>query len=126
MDPAKVLIIEDNEVMARLWQMAMAGSEFEGVIALTGKDGLDKAKSLKPVAVLLDLMIPDMDGFQILRELKKGETSSIPIIVLSQLTGHEDFLEAKTLGAVEYFVKSSIQPDQLAAKIRAALTKVNR
>jgi len=111
----KVLLIEDDPLMIRLYEKIFRRKGYEVDIAERGMVGLTKAAEGKPNLILLDIMMPEMDGFEVLAKLVADPaTKSIPVIVLTNLAGEEDEKRALDMGAVRYVVKSEHNPDEIA------------
>ncbi len=115
----KVLIAEDDKFLVSAYRLKLEKEGVEVEIALDGEEALEKLKSFKPDVMLLDLMMPKVDGFEVLERLKKEGGIQIPIIVASNLGQAEDVERAKKLGAVDYVVKSDIALDDLIAKVKS-------
>ncbi len=110
----KVLSIEDDAFLSSLVATKLSENGFAVVTAATGTDGIAKAKNEIPDVILLDLMLPDMGGFDILKELRADETTaSIPVIILSNLGGREEIEESVKLGASSYLIKSNVLPQEV-------------
>ncbi len=121
---AKLLIVEDEPLVARMYQKTLAFDDFEVEIAVGGNEGLQKVKTYKPDLVLLDIMMPEPDGMEVLgRILADPETKNIPVVVLTNLAGSQDTKMALTKGAVAYWVKKETQPEKLGKKIKTILAK---
>lgn len=119
---AKVLIVEDDVFMARMYLKIFSHENFEVVMASNGEDGLNKAREIKPDIMLLDIMMPKMNGFQVLETMKKEPAlMNIPIIMLSNLAGDQDIEEAKNKGATDYIVKSNYTPHQIIGMVNKVL-----
>ena len=103
----KILIAEDERPMARALELKLGNSGFETKAVYDGKEAYDELKENKYDLVLLDLVMPILDGFTVLEKLEE-EGIKVPIIVLSNLGQEEDVTRAKGLGAKDYFVKSNI------------------
>jgi len=101
-----ILIVEDERPLAHALELKFAHEGFEPHIALDGEQAIDLMKKHKSVAILLDLIMPNMDGFTFLEELKKKK-SKIPVVILTNLGQSEDEQRAMDLGAKGYFVKSN-------------------
>jgi DNA-binding response OmpR family regulator len=115
MDTKKILSIEDDAFLSGLVSGKLIESGFSVLTAATGRAGLAMAKSEKPELILLDLMLPDMGGFEILQTLKADpETTSIPVIILSNLGGREEMEKGMTMGAASYLIKSNVLPVEVA------------
>jgi len=115
----KILIIEDDEFLRMLIAKKFIGEEFEVVRAIDGRDGLEKIEKEKPDLVLLDLVLPGMDGFEVLEKIKNGPMgASTPVIVLSNLGQQKDIDKAKELGAIDYLIKSNFDSIEIVEKVR--------
>lgn len=104
----KVLIVEDDPHIARIYDIKFKKSQFETLTAADGEEALAMVIEKKPEVMLLDLMLPKLDGFGVLNQLKKKATlmKKMSIIVLSNLGQQVDIDRAKSLGAKEYLVKA--------------------
>jgi len=121
---SKVLIIEDEPLVARMYEKTLSFSKFQTVTAIGGKEGLEKAFSEAPDVILLDIMMPEPDGMEVLAKLKAdSKTINIPVIVLTNLSGRFDNELALSKGAVAYWVKKDAKPENIGAKIREILEK---
>ena len=118
----KILIIEDDRFLRDLIQQKLTKEGFTTLVAVDGEEGVKIAKEQKPHLVLLDLILPGIDGFEILRKLKSdAETSAIPVIVLSNLGQKEDMDRAMKAGAEDFMVKAHFTPTEIVSKIRSIL-----
>ena len=119
----KVLIIEDEPLIAKMYQKALDQKEYEVTLSVGGGDeGFELAKTLNPNLILLDLMMPDPDGIEILKRLKaEVSTKEIPVVVLTNLSGRHDEAFARSLGALDYWVKDDIELEELGKKIKEVL-----
>jgi len=123
----KILIVEDDPLMSRLYQKVFSFEGYEVEMAENGQEGLDKAQKVKPTLVLCDVMMPEMNGFEVLEKLKADkETKSIPVIMLTNLASEEDAETALTKGAVKYIVKSEYDPKQIVELIKGILAGYTR
>ncbi|OGM12198.1 hypothetical protein A2Z22_05215 [Candidatus Woesebacteria bacterium RBG_16_34_12] len=114
----KVLIVEDEDIVARMYEKALKFNNFEVEVAIGGNEGLEKVKSFKPDLVLLDIMMPEPDGMEVLEKIKSDpETSGLPIVMLTNLSGKHDAEHALSKGAIEYWVKSSVDIKDLGGMI---------
>lgn len=121
---ATVLVVEDEEILltALKEELTMGGYQAEG--AADGVEGLEKAKSLKPGLILLDLLMPKMDGMEVLQKLKAdGETRDIPVVILTNLSDYEKISEALSLGAMDYLVKANYKLEDLLEKVKTVLSR---
>jgi len=99
---------------------------FETEIAVDGKQGIDKIKNIKPDLVLLDIVLPKMDGFEILESIKKDpEFKNIPIILLTNLGQKNEIEKGLSLGADEYIIKAHFTPTAVVAKVKEILKSKN-
>lgn len=112
---AKVLIVEDDPLMSRMYQKIFTFQKYEVEIAGDGQEALDKLLGFKPTIILLDIMMPKMNGLEVLEKLKANpETKDIPVIMLTNLAGQQDAETALSKGAVKYIVKSEHDPKEIA------------
>lgn len=117
----KILIIEDNIDILEMYQMKFGSEGFEVFTATDGEKGILAAVEHKPEAILLDILMPNMDGFQVLKAIKENTGLQSKIIVLSNLGQQSDIEKARDLGATEYLVKSNFQPAEVVTKVRDML-----
>lgn len=122
----KVLIIEDEELVARMYQKALVYDGFEANVAIGGRLGLEKVKSLKPDLVLLDIMMPGIDGIEVLEKIKSDdEIKNIPVVLLTNLSGNYDTKYGISKGAHGYWVKTELKTGELGARIKSLLNAKN-
>jgi CheY-like chemotaxis protein len=123
-----LLIIEDDPLILRMYQQAFAfNDKHEALIADNGRDGLEKARSEKPDAILLDIMMPSMNGLEVLKKLKADpDTKKIPVIMLTNLGGDKDIKTALKMGAVKYIVKAENTPKQVLDQVEEIITAATR
>jgi len=113
-----ILIIEDEEFLCKLLTIKLEQSGFEVKTSFDGESGLKAIETNKPDVILLDLLLPGMDGFEVAKQLKNDpKTSDIPIIVVSNLGEPSDIAKAEKLGVVEYLVKADYTPDQIVKRV---------
>lgn len=118
----KILIIEDDKFLRELIARKLQSESFEMVLAMDGESGLELAVKERPDVVLLDLILPGIDGFEVLAKIKKDETiSSIPVIILSNLGQKDDIEKGMSLGAADYLIKAHFTPNEIVEKIRQTL-----
>lgn len=119
----KILLIEDNSIIVKMYQRKFQMEGYEVETAYDGEEGLEKAKKIKPNIILLDVMIPKIEGLEVLKKLKGDQsTKHIPVVILSNLAG-EEVKRGLQLGAKDYLVKSEFTPAQVVEKIKNALAK---
>jgi len=118
----KILFIEDESALQKTFGDILKNKGYGVLKALDGESGLRSAQGERPDLILLDLILPKMDGFEVLKELKENEeTKSIPVIILTNLEETEDIQKALELGATTYLVKSSYTLEEVVNKIEKAL-----
>jgi CheY-like chemotaxis protein len=117
-----ILVVEDEPILLRALNIELLNAGFEALVAPNGEVGLKMIKANKPDLVLLDILMPKMDGYEVLKAAKKDpKTKKIPIVVLSNFGEAENIEKAMGMGAVDYFIKSSTDLNQLTKKINARL-----
>jgi len=115
----KILIIDDDRNMTDMWTIALRNANFEILVATTAKEGIEKAKNEKPEFILLDQIMPDMKGNDVLRLMKADpDINTIPVAVVSNYSEEKMMNEAIEAGAVDYILKYQIEPQDLVEKIR--------
>jgi DNA-binding response OmpR family regulator len=120
----KVLIVEDDSFLANAYRVKLSKQGFEIKIAGDGIEALSTLKAFTPDVILLDLVMPNMDGFTFLRTMRADEKiKDIPVIVASNLGQKEDTDEAKKLGAIDFVIKSNLTMQDLVTKINAVTQK---
>jgi len=118
----KVLVAEDDRFLRRAAEATLRRHGFNVVTACDGEEALRLARQEFPDIILLDLIMPKLQGFDVLRELKQDPTtSSIPVIILSNLGQEQDSKVATEMGAVDYWVKANIGPGEMAKRVEALL-----
>ncbi|HMQ50903.1 MAG TPA: response regulator transcription factor [Anaerolineae bacterium] len=119
----KLLIIDDDVQLCELLQLMLAKMDFEVEIAHDAVTGLRKAYTLKPNAIVLDIMMPGMDGWQTCQRFR--EMTDVPIIMLTALGAEDEVIKGLNLGADDYLVKP-VTADELGARVKALLRRVSR
>jgi DNA-binding response OmpR family regulator len=118
----KILLIDDDENFVHIFEAALAKEGFETVASGTGEDGLAKTASEKPDLILLDQVLPDISGNDLLKKLKADEqTKNIPVIFLSNFSQEELVKGALDQGAIDYAFKYQVEPKDIVAKIKEVL-----
>ena len=118
----KIIVVEDEDVLVKALSIELLGAGFEVMSALDGEAGLALIQKEEPDLVLLDLTMPKLPGFEVLKKLKEeANTKHIPVVILSNLGQDEDKKKGLELGAVDYFVKSSTDLSLLTEKIKKIL-----
>jgi len=117
-----ILFVEDESVLQKTFGEILKQEGYEVISALDGEIGLRLAKEKKPDLILLDLILPKIHGFDVLKKLKEDkETQEIPVIVLTNLEGIGDVDKALELGATTYLVKAQYTLEEVVEKIKKAL-----
>ncbi|HDM70702.1 MAG: response regulator [Thermotogae bacterium] len=117
----KVLIIDDSEVLRRITAFNLQKMGYEIREAIDGVDGLEKIKDFHPDLVLLDIMMPRMDGFTVLKRMSEDPSmKEIPVIVLTAKGGEDDEKEALRLGAIKVLTKP-FSPKQLVETVKQVI-----
>ena len=122
--PKKIAIIEDDIEISDMYKIKLELGGYVVVSAENGADGLKLIKSEKPDLVLLDLLLPEKDGYEVMEELRKSNDpyiKSLPIVVISNLSNENDIAEAKDLGATDFLVKAKINPSSVLEKVNLVL-----
>lgn len=118
----RILFIEDESALQKTFGEILKQEGYEMISALDGEVGLRLAKEKKPDLILLDLILPRIHGFEVLKKLKEDkETKEIPIIVLTNLEGISEVDKAIELGATTYLVKAQYTLEEVVEKIKKAL-----
>jgi DNA-binding response OmpR family regulator len=115
----KILLIEDEKEVAELYRLKLSLDGYDVTIAENGQEGLDNAIKINPELIFLDIKMPGMDGFEVLKELRaSAKTKNTPVIILSNLDEQELIEKGLTLGANEYLIKSQFTPEGISNKIK--------
>ncbi len=121
-DAVHVLLVEDDSFLANIYKTKFELEGFKVSVSSDGASGLADAKKKKPDIVLLDILLPKMDGFSVLTQLKKdAATKDIPVILLTNLGQKDDVEKGMELGAVDYLIKAHFKPSETVAKVRKVL-----
>jgi len=118
MAKTKIILIEDDEILSKVIYEELRDADFDVIQAFDGEEGLKLVRSKKPDLVLLDIVLPRKDGFEVLEEMKKSpDTKDIPVIVLTMIGKDEDIKRGLQLGADDYIVKSQHAIAEIIEKI---------
>jgi CheY-like chemotaxis protein len=124
---AKILVVEDDPLMSRMYQKIFSFEGYEVEMAGDGEEGVEKVRSTKPTLVLMDIMMPKMNGLQALEKLKADpETKAIPVVMLTNLAGQQDAETALSKGAIKYIIKSEFEPKQVVNMVKEILAGYTR
>jgi len=118
----KILIVEDDKFLRELIAQKLLKEGYDIAEAVDGEKGLTSIKEEKPDLILLDLILPGIDGFTILSKVKEDPMfSQIPVVVLSNLGQKDDIERALKMGAVDYLIKAHFTPGEIIEKINGVL-----
>ncbi len=118
----KVLLIEDDQMLVKGLVGYLENEGFLVEFAIDGPTGYKLAEKNSPDVILLDIILPRMDGFKVLEKLKKSpKTKKIPVIILSNLGQEEEIRKGKSLGAKDFLVKANVELKDVAAKVSKVL-----
>jgi DNA-binding response OmpR family regulator len=124
MAKTRILLVEDDAVLAKVLAEELAEADFDVLQAYDGEAGLQSTLEKKPDLVLLDVLLPKKSGFEVLEAIKKSpETSQIPIIMLTMLGSDEDIKKGLQMGATDYIVKSQHALPEIVEKVKAFFAK---
>jgi DNA-binding response OmpR family regulator len=119
----KILLVEDDEVLAKVIDEELVEAGFEIFQAYDGESGLAMAREKKPDLILLDILLPKKNGFDVLETLKKLPEAHIPVIILSMLGSDDDIKKGLRLGANDYVVKSQHALPEIVEKVKNFFAK---
>lgn len=121
MTPQKVLIIEDEKVLLDILRTKLVHDGYIVSTADNGETGLQLARSVRPDLILLDIMMPRLNGYEVLEELNKDARTLPPIIIISNSGQAVEISRAKRLGACDYIIKAELTPEEVINKVRKHL-----
>jgi len=120
----KILVVEDDAFLANAYRVKLTKASYQVAVAADGDEALSALLEDSYDLIILDLVLPKVDGFVVLSKIKKDPRfSKIPIIVVSNLSQAEDIKKAKSLGASDYIVKTDLSIKEVLAKITSVLGK---
>lgn len=121
----KILVIDDEPGIVEIVETNLEGDGFLVISASNGKEGLEKIKNEGPELVVLDVMMPEMDGWEVLRRVEQDpDTAGLPVIMLTAKAADEDYIHGLEEGAVEYITKP-FYPQELVNRIKITLMVLN-
>jgi len=119
-----ILVVEDDKFLRELIVQKLSKEGYDVSEAVDGETGIKKIREEKPELVLLDLILPGIDGFEVLKQAKEdSETAGVPVIILSNLGQQEDVEKGMKLGATDYLIKAHFTPGEIIEKIREISAK---
>jgi DNA-binding response OmpR family regulator len=120
----KILIVDDDEFLLEMYALKFKEAGFELDVARTGKDAIDKAHTFVPDIVLLDIVLPEMDGYEVLQSMRREkEGKKMFIVMLTNLGQKDDAERSIRLGADDYVVKAHFTPSEVVRKVQKLLQK---
>ena len=120
----KVLIVEDDNLLNKMYYDALVRAGYEVLVEFNGEKGLKSIIKNKPDLILLDLLMPKMNGFQVLEKMKQNpEVNDIPVIILTNYGEIENVAKTVEMGVSGFNIKSEITPDQVVDKVKNILSK---
>lgn len=118
-----ILVVEDDKFLRELMTQKLTREGFQISQAVDGEEGIKKIKEEKPGLVLLDLILPGIDGFEVLSRVKGDpDISNTPVIILSNLGQREDIERGMKMGAADYLIKAHFTPGEIIEKIKNIIT----
>ena len=118
----KILVVEDDRFLRELITQKLVREGYEISEAADGEEGVKKAEEIKPDVILMDLILPGIDGFEAISKIKeKPELENVPIIILSNLGQRDDVERGLKLGAVDFLIKAHFTPGEIIEKIEKVL-----
>lgn len=118
----KILIVEDDSFVIDIYHTKLSQEGYEVIEARNGIEAMKKLEEIRPDLILLDIIMPYMDGLEVLRKIKKDEKlKTIPIILLTNLSQKEEINEGLGLGVDDYLIKSHFTPSEVLEKIKICL-----
>lgn len=122
MAKAKLLLVEDDVTLVKMYEKKFRADGYEVAVAYDGLEGLEKTLKEKPDLVVLDIMLPKLDGISVFKKMRGNpETFKMPVLLLTNFDQEDTVFECFKLGAVDYLLKSSVTPAQVVKKIENLL-----
>ncbi len=119
-----VLIVEDDEFLRSLTAKRLEKENYAIEVAVDGENAISLLDTLKPSIILLDLLLPGKDGFEVLKKIRSTESvKAVPVVIFSNLGQKEDIEKAKTLGVDDFLIKANFTLDDVVAKINKLVNK---
>ena len=118
----KILLVEDDPFLIDIYSTKLKDAGFEVLVSDEGEEAIGKVKEENPDLVLLDIVLPEIDGWEILRRIKSDEKlKNLKVIILSNLGQKEEVKKGMELGAVNYLIKAQYTPSQVVEEVKKAL-----
>lgn len=120
----RILLVEDDSFLSNIYQTKFTKEGYQVSVAGDGEEALKVVKIKKPDIILLDVLLPKLDGFAVLEKLKKDtETKDIPVILLTNLGQRDDVDRGLQLGAADYLIKAHFKPSETVEKVKKVLER---
>ncbi|KPJ54720.1 hypothetical protein AMJ47_03755 [Parcubacteria bacterium DG_72] len=120
----KILIIEDDKLLASLLKKKLKKEGYEVLVTFQGDKGLSKAKEIMPDLILLDIIMPVMNGFEVMEKIQKDQDlAKIPIIIVSNSGQPVEIGRAQELGARDWLIKAEFDPQEVVDKVKKQIGK---
>jgi len=118
----KILIVEDDKFLRELISQKLVKEKFDIAEAVDGEQAVKKVKDVNPDLILLDLILPGIDGFEVLTKIKEDPVlAEVPVIILSNLGQKDDIEKGLNLGATDYLIKAHFTPSEIIEKVKKNL-----
>lgn len=118
----KILIVEDDAFLSGLYVKKFSEEGFDVFVSMDGVKGLETAKKQRPDLIILDILLPELNGYDVLASLKKEKaTSEIPVVMLTNFFQKEDINKCLKMGARDYLIKSHFMPSEVVDKVKKIL-----
>lgn len=117
----KVLIIEDDTMISSMYRTKLEQDGYEVSVANNGVEGIEQAQDFNPDLIMLDVIMPQLDGFSVLQDLREDKKIKVPIVMLTNLGTEEDVEKGQKMGASDYLVKASLTPSQVSEAVKKHL-----
>lgn len=118
----KILVVEDEKALQKVLVDTLTKAGYESILAKNGQEALQKFEKEKPNLILLDILLPEVSGFDVLEQIRVKFDSKIPVIIISNLGEKDDLEMGKNFGVVDYILKSDISLKNLMLKIHNTLS----
>lgn len=123
----KILVIEDEEILLDVLEKKLEKENYRVITAIDGKDGLSKAITMRPDLILLDIVLPKLNGYEVLEGLKKNLGENMPPVIIISNSGQPvEIDKAMNLGAKDYIIKVQFTPEEVIAKINNLVAQMER
>jgi len=118
----KILLIEEDQFLYKILTVKLKRAGFDVFLAIDGEEGIKKAKETKPDFILLDLILPKINGFAVLSEIKKTPVlKKVPVVILSNLGQESDVEKGLRMGAEDYLIKTNLSLSEIVEKVKKHL-----